>query len=30
VTLTIIRPKLTPADIEKLKEAQKKAAAGRE
>jgi len=30
VTLTIDRPKLSPEDIEKLKEAQKKAAAGRE
>jgi arylsulfatase len=30
ITLTIDRPKLTPADIEKLKEAEKKAAAGRE
>jgi len=30
VTLTIIRPKLTPADIEKLKETEKKAAAGKE
>ncbi len=30
ITLTIDRPKLTPADIEKIKEAEKKAAAGRE
>jgi arylsulfatase len=30
ITLTIDRPKLTPEDIEKLKAAGKKAAAGRE
>jgi len=30
ITLTIDRPKLSPADIEKLKDAGKKAAAGRE